>query len=304
MIVGKNMDWYATPEMRKNPLVLVVEPTDGGYSYLTPAYPGWICGIEGLNDQGMSMGLQISRSDHETMKGAGWQFLSALLLKYDDSISDAVNILTVYPKPCGNIFHIADGKKNEVVIIETTANAVAIRKPEAGKNIIWTANHFNCIKGWQGYEGDINMPAEQEKSYKLDLSSIEAWQKTIPIWTIGRYNRIKQLLNENYGKIDVKMMEAFISDRFCMKSHEQKGWDELDAACIADMWANDTPLAESIPYYKSKKVAPMSYAGATVWSLVMKPKTGDVEIAMAGPVPAQKGGFKHVNLFDELKLMK
>ena len=304
MIVGKNMDWYATPEMRKHPLVLVVEPTDGGYGYLTPVYAGWIACIEGLNEKGMSTGLQISRSDNETMKGAGWHFLTALLLKYADSIDDAINILTVYPKPCGNIFQVCDGKTGDAAVIETTANALAVRYPQDGKNILWTANHFNCLPGWQGYNGPVNMPAQQEKSYKLDLGSIEAWQKTIPIWTIGRYNRTRELLNESHGKITVDTMRDLVSDRFCMKAKKNVDWDELDAACIADMWAHDTVLSENIRYYKSAKTAPITYSGATVWSLVMVPKTGDVEIAMAGEVPAQKGGFRHINLFDELKSMR
>ena len=301
MIVGKNFDWYATPEMRKHPLVLVVEPTDGGHSYLSPAYPGWICCIEGLNDQGISTGLQISRSDYETMKGVGWHFMTALLLKYSDSIDDAINILTVYPRPCGNIFQICNGKTGDAAVVETTANALAVRYPQDGKNILWTANHFNCIKGWQGYDGPVNMPSQQVKAYKLDLGSIETWQKTIPIWTIGRYDRTRQLLNENYGKITVDTMRDLVSDRFCMKAKKHADWDKLDTACIADMWAHDTVLSKNIQYYKSTKTAPLTYSGAAIWSLVMVPKTGDVDIAMAGEVPAQRGGFKHINLFDELK---
>ena len=304
LIVGKNMDWYATAEMRKHPMVLVVEPTDGGYSFLTPVYPGWIAGIEGLNNQQISVGLQISRSDRETMQGVGWPFLTSLLLKYSDSLDDAVNILTVYPRPCGNIFQVCDGKTKDAIVVETTADAVALRYPQDGKNILWTANHFNCFPGWQGYKGPVNMPALQKKAYGLDLGSIESWQKTIPIWTIGRYNRTRELLNENYGKITVDTMKSLVSDRFCMKAKKQVGWDEMDTACIADMWARDSLLSENIQYYKSDKKGPMRYSGATVWSLVMKPETGDVEIAMAGEVPAQRGGFRHINLYDELAEMK
>ena len=253
MIVAKNMDWYATPEMRKNPIVLVVKPTDGGYSYLTPVYPGWITCIEGVNEKGITTGLQISKSDVETMKGAGWHFLTALLLKYADSIDDAINILTVYPKPCGNIFQVNDGKTGESIVIETTANALALRYPPKGKNILWTTNHFNCYPGWESYSGPINMPSQQEKFYKLDLSTIESWQKTIPMWTKGRFNRTRQILNENYGELTVDKMIALISDRYCMMEKKYVDWDVVDAACIADIWSIDKVLSKNSLYYKSTK---------------------------------------------------
>ena len=303
MIVGKNMDWYSTPEMRENPIILVVKPTDGGYAYLTPVYPGWFTCIEGINEKGISTGLQISKSDYETMRGAGWHALTALILKYADSVEDAFNILSVYPRPCGNIFQVNDGKTQRAMVIETTANALAVRTPEKGKNILWTTNHFNCYPGWQGYNGPVNMPKQQEKFYKLDMSSIESWQKTIPMWTKGRYDRTRELLNENYGKMTVEKMVQLLSDRFCMKKKKHVGWDDLDAACIADVWAHDKKLA-NIKFYKSDKKGPVLYTGGAVWSLVMKPLTGDVRIAMSGAVPAQRGGFEYINLFEELEKMK
>ncbi len=304
MVVGKNMDWYATPEMRKHPIVLVVEPTDGGYAYLTPAYPGWISGIEGTNEKKVCFGMQISRSDRETMKGAGWHFLSLLVLKYADSIEDAIDTLTVHPRPCGNIFLVCDAKAGKAVVVETTADAVAIRLPGKGSGTIWSTNHFNCFPGWQGYTGPVNMPALQKKSYHLKLDSIESWQKSLPLWTKGRYDRTRRLLKDNFGKITVKTMLSLVSERYSMKWKKFIGWDELDADAIADIWAKDKVLSKDVRYFKSRKRGPLTYSGACVWSLVMRPGTGDVRIAMAGPVPAQKGGFRKVNLFEELAKMR
>ena len=36
----------------------------------------------------------------------------------------------------------------------------------------------------------------------------------------------------------------------------------------------------------------------------MVPLTGDVRIALAGPMPAQKGPFMTINLLDELGVMR
>lgn len=304
MIVAKNMDWYATQEMMNNPLLLIVKPTDGGYGYLTPVFPGWFACIEGMNEKGITTGLQISKSDVETIKGAGWHALTALILKYTDEIDDAINIITVYPRPCGNIFQVNDGNAGNSIVIETTANALALRYPAEGKNILWTTNHFNCYPGWEGYEGSINMPAKQEKFYKLDISSIESWQNTIPMWTKGRFDRTREIFNETYGKITVESMTSLISDRYCMKRKEYVEWDVLDAASIADIWANNKVIGKNIQYYKSDRKGDVTYTGGTVWSLVMTPLSGDLWIAMAGQVPAQRGEFMHINLLEELAKME
>jgi hypothetical protein len=147
------------------------------------------------------------------------------------------------------------------------------------------------------------MPAEQEKFYKLNLTTIDSWQKTIPMWTNGRFVRTRELLNNDYGNITVKKMVNLLSDRFCMKKKKQVDWNDLHAACIADVWSHDKELA-NIKFYKSDKKAPVLYTGGTIWSLVMKPLTGDVRIAMSGKVPAQKGEFKYINLFAELASMQ
>jgi len=147
------------------------------------------------------------------------------------------------------------------------------------------------------------MPAQQEKFYKLDLSTVDSWQETIPMWTNGRFVRSRQLLNENYGEISVEKMINLLSDRFCMKQKKNVEWDDLHAACIADVWSVDKELA-NIKFYKSDKKAPVLYTGGTIWSLVMKPLTGDVRIAVSGKVPAQRGEFQYINLFAELASMR
>jgi len=308
LIVAKNMDWANTPEMREDPIVIVADPSDGGYGYLAPVYPGWISCFEGMNEKGIAVGLQMSTSYPETMKGAGCHFLTNLILKYADSLDDAINILTVYPRPCGNIHHVADGKTGNSVVIEHTANELAVRYQEGDRDILWTTNHFNCYPGWQGYTG-YNMVAQQAEAWGLgNVSTVEAWQESLArIWMgpNGRYERARDILNEKYGKITVEKMIEIISDRYDQKTGKVIGWDEAGVTISAGGDPrNNIVLSEDIQYYKSDKRGPCTYNGGTVWSLVMVPATGDLRIAMAGPVPAQKGPFLYLNLLEELARMR
>ncbi len=303
LIQGKNMDWYTVPEMRKNPIVMVVDPTDGGHGFLIPIYPGWIACIEGMNEKGISMGLEISSNELETMHGMGWHFLTKQILKYADSIDDVITILTVYPSAAGNIIHIADAKTNSAAVIEFTANEIGVIYPEKGRSVLWSTNHFNGYPGWQGYTG-TNMVATQGKRYRIeDISTIEKWQDSLAkIWRgrKGRYGRIRQILNENYGKMTGEKMIKLVSDRYDQKTSKVIGWDEMGATCSA-LWAKDKLLSKNVKYYKSARRGPLAYSAACIWSLVMVPATGDLWIAMQGPVPAQKGTFRYLNLHEELR---
>jgi hypothetical protein len=294
MIVGKNMDWGSTPEMRKNPIVMVADPSDGGYGFLAPVYAGWIACIEGMNEKGIALGLEVASSDRETMHGMGWHTLTKMLLQYADSIDDAINILSVYPRATSCICHVADAKTGRAAVIEYTANAIGVIYPEAGKNVLWSTNHFNGYPGFQGYTG-TNMVATQAKRLGLaDISTIERWQDSLALigkGKNGRYGRIRQLLNENYGRITVEKMIKIVSDRYDMNKRKVLGWDEL---------REDTLLAKDVSYYKSTKKGPLYQSRHNIWSLVMVPATGDFRIAMAGPRPAQRGPFKYLNLLEEL----
>ncbi|MBW2618650.1 MAG: hypothetical protein JRC92_07220, partial [Deltaproteobacteria bacterium] len=304
MIVGKNMDWSTTPEMRNNPIVMVADPSDGGYGYLAPIYPGWITSIEGMNEKGIVVGLEVVPADSETMHGLGWHFHTNLILKYADSIEDAINIITVYPRTCGDIHQVADAKTHRAVVIEYTKDAVGLIYPEKGRDVLWSTNHFNAYPGWQGYKGP-NMVALQTKrmSGLADISSIDAWQMSLELihkGEAGRYGRIRQLLDQWYGEMTVEKMIKIVSDRYDMDTGRVIGWDDY-GTCVSQMWAKDFELSKDVQYYKSEKRGPLYSCGANIWSLVMVPLAGDLRIAMSGPVPGQKGPFRYLNLHEELE---
>ena len=101
----------------------------------------------GINEVGIGINGQLVSSDSESILGVPAELLLGMVLQYSDSIEDAIEILTVYPRTNGIIIHISDAKTNKSAMIEYTADNIAVRFSEQGKDILWTTNHFNCFPG-------------------------------------------------------------------------------------------------------------------------------------------------------------
>lgn len=318
LVVGKNFDWPAVPENRKNSLIMIGAPTDGGHGFFVPIFPGTLATVESMNEVGIVYGGSRSSTAPETMKGLHTAFLSRTIAQYADSVDDVINLLTVYPQTVGQNVTIVDGKpcpaKNDkglydevcppkAAVIEIAPNEIAVRYPETGKDVIWATNHYNAYPGWQGYTG-YNMVTNQALLWGIDASTVGTWQEGLRQYndygTYYRYNRIGQLLNENYGNVTMDKMIQIMSDRYDIEAGRTVPWNEPNFNTIADGPAV-FEVAASAPYYKGGKVGPITATDGNHWSFISTPGTGDVAIAVAGQVPAQQGSFMEFNLKKELK---
>jgi len=308
MISGGNLDWCATstPSGLSSlvaPTVLVAEP-DAGYAFIAPTWPGVIMMFGGLNEAKVTVQQQTSGSIHQSLAGLGEHFQERFLIQYSGSIDDALTILTNAPLTRGMQYHVVDAKANRAATIEVNAHEIAIRYGP-GDNTLNTSNHYNCYPGWQGYTGH-NMIDGQAPIYGLkDISSVEKWQASLhesAPWTVYRFDRYRDLINKNYGKITVGKAIEFVSDRYDIQQGKEIGWHE-DGEIIA-RWAPKKLVGKNIPIYKMGKKEDVYFQCCpTTDSHVAVPGDLDIWIAMMGPgreEPAQKGGFVYFNLLEEL----
>jgi len=303
LITAGNQDYFNTEEVIKNRVVVVVDPTDGGYGYTAATWSFFE--VLGMNETGISIVGQLSPSEPETLVAVPTEFLLNMVLQYSDSIDDAVDLLTMYPRSVGIILTIADAKTNEAAVIEWTADELTVRRPEPGKNVIWSTNHFNCYPGWQGYTGYNIVPSNAKRLKLSDVSTVEKWQDSLA--TVGRgrasrYGRLEQLLNDNYGEISLEKAQEIISDRYSMKQGRVVPPTETTAPGDYPISAyfDDWVVSDATTYYKSDKSGELRLKDGNVWSYVAVPVTGDIWWAIGLP-PAQYGGYKHLNLYEELE---
>lgn len=303
LIMAGNSDYYDTARELANRGVAVIDPTDGGYGY-TGALWDVFYTASGINEAGISINGHLVGADSESLRGVSSELLLGMVLQYADSIEDAVEILTVYPRTCGIIVHIADAKTNRAAIIEFTADNIAVRF--AGTpGMLWTTNHFNCVPGWQGYSG-YNMASACDERMKLaDISTVEKWLDSLAKvgkGRAGRYGRYGELLEKYRGHITVDIAKKIITDRYSLKQgkvlapEEATGWNDYPIMVRQKDWV----MSKNIQYYKQKRKSELKVKSGNVSSFIAVPANGDIWWAVGIPPAAYTSGYTRMNLHEEL----
>ncbi len=296
LIYGKNTD-FGVMTLPDFPVVMINE-LQTGYASICPSFPGAVAVASGMNEAGIAVGSNFSGSKNATMRGTPAFFLVRAILDKAASIDDALTILSTFPRQRGMNFIVADGKAKDAVIVEVTGTELAVRRGQ--KDTIYATNHFNCYPGWQGYSG-YNMVPGQATAYKLnDISTIERWQESIKQAdpsSFVRYQRLKDLLEENHGKIDVAEAIGIMSDRFDVVADQLLGWDNYGYA-ICQLGAQIT-IAPSVTYYRSDQVGTITDQHITWSSEIGDPEELLIWIAI-GNRPAQRGKYILFDLKKEI----
>lgn len=308
MVFGKNMDNLDIPGTTEHRILAIVKP-DRGYGHAFITHPGMIAIDGGINEDGVEMMTHRSSSANETLKGCGIGILSRLILANAHRVEDAINILTVYPRCTGINYHVADAKARAAVVVEVSATEIAVRYPQGGKDMLWTANHYNCYPGWRGYEG-YNMVENQAPVLRMpDVGTIEKWQESLNdtgnpyISGAGRFVRYEQLLDEHYGRIDEEVGKRILGDRVDPYTGKERDWQEAhpgrNYGVTICMYSQAVKYADDVQFYKSRKRGSFSARISNLWSMVSILDNGDFWVAMKD-FPAPRGGYELFNLRSEL----
>jgi len=304
MIMAGNEDYYDTEEELKKRPIAVIEPTDGGYGYVGALWDVFFV-ASGINEAGIGINGHLVSSDSESLLGVSAELLLGMVLQYADCIEDAVEMLTVYPRTNGIIIHISDANTKRSAMIEYTAEDITVRFSEPDKDMIWTTNHFNSYPGWQGYSGFNMAPTYDERAGLEDISSIEKWQESlekIGKGRAGRYGRYRELINSNYGNIDLDITRAIISDRYSriqkkvLAPTESTDWRDYPIMVCQQDWV----MSKNIVYYKSNREGQLVVKSGNVSSFFATPGTGDIWWAVGLPPSAYTMEYTHLNLQKEL----
>jgi hypothetical protein len=309
LIIGVNSDYSDTLEELTNRPLVVVEPTDGGYAYVGICWDVFPT-AQGMNEAGIALNGITGRTTESTYRGVTAELLLGLILQYADSIEDAVDIVSMYPRACGLKPILADGKTNRAAVLEWSSDNAAVRFAEPGVDAIWTGN-FACYPGYKGYTG-FNMATVDYKMVGRDISTLEKWQASLAaagMGSAGAWGRYEQLINENYGQIDVEKAKEILSDRYCMKLGRFFGPFEVGGRCICSYSGYNVDF-ENIDYYKSSRSGEYGVWRGCVGSFVAIPATGDMWWAVPnGMTPGHEGmtpvqyasGYEYLNLYDLLR---
>jgi len=281
----------------RNGVVLIARP-ESGNAFLGMIHPGSPWPMRGMSEAGITVGEPTSNSaDNDILAHpqAGHCVHMRRVLQYANSTEDAIEIMKDLGGSTGwNIF-VADGKAPAAVDIQVSCTKTGIIYPMEGKDALWSTNQFTSYPGYQGYPEDgVNLVKDQMAYFEVpweEVDTVEKWQKWQrenlakgPGDTWARYERLRELLKENYGDIDCEKVIGFMSDPVLSQADPK------------------TPLSGPVEHMYGIERPIISQPMASTFSAVFVPADQMAYVAM-GAEPAQAGTYWPINLKKHLALM-
>ncbi len=296
LIHGTNFDMEGF-DFLKRIVVLVAKP-ESGNAFLGVIWPGSPWPMRGMSEAGITTGEPTSvSSDNNIVATPEVPHSSHMrrVLQYANSTQDAIDIMKDLGGTTGwNIF-TADGNIPTAVDIEVSCTKMGVIYPAEGANALWSTNHYNAYPKWQGYPKEgANLVKDQMEYWGVSweaVNTIEKWQKwmsenkaTKPGGTWARYERLRELLKQNYGQITAEKVTSFMSDPILSSAGKR------------------TTLSGPVVHLHGLERPIISQRLAADYSCVFVPADSMAYIA-AGAEPAQAGKYWPISLKEHLALM-
>ena len=281
----------------RNGVVLIAKP-QAGNAFLGMIHPGGPWPMRGMSEAGITIGEPTSNSaDNDILENpqVGHCVHMRRVLQYANTTQDAINIIKDLGGSTGwNIF-TTDGKAPTAVDIQVSCNKMGVVYPMEGADALWSTNQFTTYPGYQGYPANgPNLVKDQMEYWGVsweEVDTIEKWQKWLtenkgknPGDTWARYERLRELLNQNRGQITVKKVIEFMSDPVLSGADAR------------------IPLSGPVMHMFGVERPIISQAMGSTFSAVFVPADGMAYIAI-GAKPAQAGKYWPINLKKQLSLM-
>jgi predicted choloylglycine hydrolase len=187
-IVGRNTDYGGIEGWPKYQTVSFVQP-ENGFNYVQIGTAGIVMWAPGMNEKGLVVCAHYMVYDDIIPNGLSIAAFTDEFLRKAENLDDAINILNNNPRGISGGFVITDGKSKDAFAAEVSTGKATIRRMENNRIIM------------------TNMAVSEEKR-QIDFVS----QYNINEGCPGRYRRLMQLIDENYGKIDASKAAEFMGD--------------------------------------------------------------------------------------------
>jgi predicted choloylglycine hydrolase len=191
LVEARNLDWASggLSELDKYSTLFVIKP-EKGHSYVSMIYPGIVGALTAVNDAGLSVELNFSMAKKNGKTGMPALIIVRYIAQNAGTLDEAEKLLREIPRIAGYNIMLTDNKTNDARLVEITADKVGVRNLNPDGTLV-TTNHFT--------------------TKELTGANVEASrfsQSPSP----DRYNRLTELLKQNYGKIDPKLAISMIQD--------------------------------------------------------------------------------------------
>lgn len=195
---GRSLDCPLDPQ--PSGLVTVYEP-ESGNAFVNIGHFGTVGVHVGMNKKGISLGLKFSSSSDKTLDGMPILLILRKVLQYSNNLTEAISIINQTDRTTGWNLILGNGKNLNACAVEISDNyckvfwagdpAEDISPHFSVENAVYRTNHYV----------DPELAATQRFPY----DPRDSWN-----WSWNRYEKLSQLILENYGKIDAEMSIQFL----------------------------------------------------------------------------------------------
>jgi hypothetical protein len=172
--VGRNFDFFVGDEFAEEKILLFVKP-DKGHAFVSYSWAGFTGVVSGLNDKGLSVTINASKSDLPTSSKTPISILAREILQYAETLDEAIAIAKKRKTFVSETLLISSRKDHEAILIEKSPTKTGVYK--SGTASLICSNHYQS-------ETFINDKINKENIRESDSKY--------------RYNRVNELLNQKF----------------------------------------------------------------------------------------------------------
>ncbi|MDX2361694.1 MAG: C45 family autoproteolytic acyltransferase/hydrolase [Crocinitomicaceae bacterium] len=171
LLVGRNFDFYVGDDFAEEKIVLFVKP-DEGIPFVSYSWAGFTGVASGLNNEGLSVTINASKSDLPTSSKTPISLLAREILQYASTLEEAIAIAKKRETFVSETLLVSSKKDGKAVLIEKSPTKTGVFYQETSSLVC--ANHYQS-------DTFINDPINKQNILESDSKF--------------RYNRVSELLS-------------------------------------------------------------------------------------------------------------
>jgi hypothetical protein len=174
LLVGRNFDFFVGDAFAEEKILLFVKP-DKGHAFVSYSWAGFTGVVSGLNDKGLSVTINASKSDLPSSSKTPISILAREILQYAETLDEAIAIAKKRKTFVSETLLIASKKDHEAILIEKSPTKTGVYK--SGTASLICSNHYQSVT----FIND-----------KINKDNIEDSDSKY------RYDRVNELLNQKF----------------------------------------------------------------------------------------------------------
>lgn len=139
LLIGRNFDFFSGDEFAINKIVQFTKPKRG-YKFATITWAGFIGAASGMNDQGITVTINASKSSIPTDAATPIALLAREILQFSKNINEAIAIAKKRKVFVSESILVGSANDNKAIIIEKTPTEMDVY--DAGGDEILCSNHY------------------------------------------------------------------------------------------------------------------------------------------------------------------